>query len=260
MDYAAVDTNLRHMMRFFARASEDGETREVGGVSIVSSGIDYGVMNSAMLSEPVQNATDLERRIAVAELHFRMRGLRWSFWLCEDMVGAGTRRKAKEIFRDKGFRLLSEPPGMFADQLLPPVMPPPALDVRTVCDIGTRFDFAQLVSICFELPFPIARATYTGEEQWGHEITGYVAYVNRQPVCIAATSVTQEAIGVYSVATIPDWQKRGFAEAIVRHAVSAAITACGPKRIILQSSRPAYSLYERMGFRTVTRYWVMLPY
>jgi GNAT superfamily N-acetyltransferase len=261
MDFACVDDNLRHMMRFFARASEDGEARDIGGMSIVSSGIDYGVMNSAMLSSPITGGTlELERRIAVPEVHFSARSLRWSFWVCEDLIEFRTRRKAKEVFRAKGFRLLSEPPGMMALGIQPPVRPLPRLDIRRVADATTRFDFAQLVSICFELPFPIAQTTYTRAESWDKEISGYVGYAGGRPVTTAAISLTRDAIGVYSVATIPGEQRKGYAEAIVRYALAKAATETGMETFVLQSSRPAYTLYERMGFRTVTRYWVMLPY
>ena len=261
MDFAVVDANLRHMMRFFSRASETGEVREMAGVSIISSGIDYGVMNSAMLTSPVTGGqVELDRRIAIPEVHFQMRGLRWSFWVCEDMIESPSPRRAKEYFRTKGFRLLSDPPGMIAERLRPPVRPLPPIEVRRVRDQATRLDFAELVSICFELPLAISKNTYSRQESWHREIEGYIAYVAGCPVCTAAIAVTPDAIGLYSVGTAPDYQRQGYAEALVRHVIAKTAAATGIERTVLQSSQSAYSLYERMGFRTVTRFWILLPY
>jgi ribosomal protein S18 acetylase RimI-like enzyme len=61
------------------------------------------------------------------------------------------------------------------------------------------------------------------------------------------------AIGVYNVATMPDHQRRGYGEAVMRHAVAEAQREHGIERTILQSTPAGLSLYERMGYRTITR-------
>ena len=260
-EYAVIETNLRHMMRFFSGASDAGELREMPGVSIVSSGLDYGVLNSAALSREVTGGqVELERRIAIPEVHFRMRGLRWSYWVCEDMIENPLRRRAKEIFLQRGFRVLTEPPGMIAERLSPPARSLPPLEIRRVADPASRFDFAHIVSVCFELPFQIARATYTREDVWQGEVTGYVGYSGNTAVCTAAITPAAGVIGVYSVGTLPDSRRRGYAEAIIRHAVAETSAQTGLERTILQSTRDGLSLYESMGYRTVTRFWVMTPF
>jgi len=60
-------------------------------------------------------------------------------------------------------------------------------------------------------------------------------------------------VGVYNVATVPDQQRRGFGEAVMRHAVAEAQREHGIARSILQSTPAGLHLYQRMGYRVVTR-------
>ena len=61
------------------------------------------------------------------------------------------------------------------------------------------------------------------------------------------------AVGVYNVATLPGRQRCGYGEAVMRHALAEARREHGLERVILQSTPAGLRLYERMGFRTVTR-------
>jgi ribosomal protein S18 acetylase RimI-like enzyme len=70
-----------------------------------------------------------------------------------------------------------------------------------------------------------------------------------------ATTVIVEAAGaagIYSVSTNPGWRRRGYAEALMR----AALGERARGRVLLQSSRAGLRLYQKMGFRRVTRFFV----
>jgi GNAT superfamily N-acetyltransferase len=252
--YLAIAENLRCAMRFFSRASDEGEVRESSGVSIVSSGLNYGIFNTAHLTTPVSGPPDLERRISIARVHFSARGLSWSFWVCEDLLDRAVRRRYRAHFLDHGFRQLAEAPGMYAEALTPATRKPPALDILRVRDAESRFAFAQVAAVCFDLPFTVAREIYAEESPWAADLVGYVGYHKKQPVSTAAAVRTGDAVGIYSVATLPAHQRRGFGEAMVRHAVQES----GTSRSLLQSSRAGISLYERLGYRLATRFSVFI--
>jgi ribosomal protein S18 acetylase RimI-like enzyme len=259
LPYQIVEQNLRETMRFFALAKPTGELREMPGVTIVCSGVDYAVFNAAMLSAPVSGSdSGLARRITAASVHFAARGLRWSYWVCEDLLDRQTRNRSHTIFLHHGLRPLVEPPGMLAEQLLPPKRPLADLEYRRVVNEGTRLAFCDITSIAFDLPFSVSREIYDSERVWNHGMVGWVGYRHGVPVTTAATVKTEQAIGVYSVATLPQHQRQGFGEAIVRHAVQSAREEGGVERTILQSTRPGLRLYERMGYKTVTRFTVYL--
>jgi GNAT superfamily N-acetyltransferase len=259
MTWQPVEENLRRAMRMFSRAAESGEAHDMPGVTLVSSGVDYPVFNSAMLSDPVTGRNDLDRRLALAGVHFSMRGIGWSFWLCkEQLQDASTRRWAEEIFAGRGLRRLTENPGMAAESLTPPPRSLAALDCRRVADIETRAAFCHITSIAFHLPFSVSQAVYGSARFWEGDYRGWVGYREGRPVTAAATLAWGGAIGLYSLATLPDERRRGYAEAMARHALECAAAESGRSRLILQSTPVGHSLYKRMGYRSVASFavWV----
>ena len=59
-------------------------------------------------------------------------------------------------------------------------------------------------------------------------------------------------MGVYNVATVPDRQRRGCGEAVMRHALRRAREQHGIERTVLQSTAQGLRLYRRMGYSVVT--------
>lgn len=72
----------------------------------------------------------------------------------------------------------------------------------------------------------------------------------------AAMLIAGGVIGVYAVGTLPQHQRKGCGEAVMRHALEQAHAESGLERSVLQASAAGFHLYQRMGYRTVTRYAV----
>ena len=147
---------------------------------------------------------------------------------------------------------------MYAERLLPPQRILPALDVQPVTCDRTRRAFAEIMSVAFDIPYSICEAVYGSEHAWGSELNGYVGYANGVPVSTAAAAITGDAIGLYSVATLPQCRRLGYAEAIMRQVIEQARRDAGVARTVLQATRSGLSLYEKMGYRTVTNFNVYI--
>lgn len=253
--FEVVDANLRRAMRFFGYATGTGEIIEQGGMLIISSGLNYGVFNLVLLTE---RCADLEARIAEAATHFQARRRRWSFWVCEDLLERTARRRARQIFQDSGFRALSHPPGMIASELSIPVRPLPELCIQPVAGKESRRDFLSVASICFDVPARVARAVYEPDTAWNGAYRGFVGYLNGIPVSTVAIVEEAGALGVYSLATLPEYRRQGFGEALLRKALAEVRATTGVDPTVLQSTDAGFSLYRRMGYREVTRYAVYL--
>ena len=254
--FEILDTNLRATLRVFAQAKESGEARDMPGVLLICSGVSYSTFNAALLSEPVESARELDRRVAIAAVYFRARALPWSFWLCQDWLSRRVRSEAGDVLWNHRCRRLSELPGMAAERVLPPVRPLPKLEYRRVEDQPTRLEFSHLMSVCFGIPFPISSEIYGAEQMWRSRFVGHLGCLNGNPVASAASVVAGGAAGVYSVATLPDHRRKGCAEAITRHALEEARQWSGIEPTVLESCPVAVPLYQRMGYRTVTHYTV----
>lgn len=254
-----VEENLRCAMRFFGEATGTGEVRALERTVAMYSGLEYGVFNISLLTRPAgANDAGLSTALAETARYFKQRTKRWSFWLCEDLMDPATRRKARQICNDFGLRPISYPPGMLAVRLLPPARPLPKIECRPVTDAATRCAFAEITSICFEIPPGIANAVYGPENAWNGAYKGFVGLVDERPVAIAAMVQAAGALGIYSLATIPAHRHQGYGEALLRAATAASRPRFNVEPFILQSTEAGHALYRRMGFRDVTKFTVYL--
>lgn len=235
-----------------AGSRTDGEVRELHGVSIASANVTFQMFNAAFLSTPVETAADLTQRVLIANMHFNARGREWAWWMCEDWLEPRLRRRARQVLERQGLRHSTDLPGMCADRLVAPRRPLPALEIRRVGDETTRNAFCEIGSVCFHVPISWFREVFDNNIVWGN-FASYVGYLNGHPVSTAAIVQGAGVLGVYNVATLPGYQRHGYGEAVMRHALVEANRELGEMPVILQSTPAGLKLYERMGFRTITR-------
>src|SRR5271154_399235 len=255
----AVANNLVEALRFFGRARGDAEVRDLGGVTLIFCGLNYAAFNAALLTTPIEsNNTELMRLIQLSASEFDSQRLRWTFWICNDFLSRSLSRQAPHIFARYNLRPLTQAPGMYAEQLRPPQRPLPSLDIRTVGDPETRAAFAEIMSIAFEIPHSVSTAVDGSERAWAGTLNGYIGYANGKAVTTAATTITDDAIGLYSVATLPQHRREGYAEAIMRQVIDEAYQNRGVRRTVLQSTSSGLALYQRMGYRTITNFDVYI--
>jgi ribosomal protein S18 acetylase RimI-like enzyme len=252
---AKLERNLRVAMRFFGRATGTGEVRSLDRAEVVFSGLDYGVFNIAFLTTLLSSTRDLSETLERCGDFYRERHVRWSFWLCEDLLDLTTRRRSRDVFAAIGMRQISQAPGMVAAWLSSPGRVLPALDCRPVKDSSTRFAFAELTSICFDIPFSVVRTVYEPESAWKGDYRGFVGFVAGRPVSMVALVRAEGALGIYSLGTLPDYRRRGYGEALLRAALSEHQEH---ELLVLESTEAGYPLYRRLGFKEAARFSVYL--
>ena len=252
VNFRTVEENLRESFRVLASSRPTGDVREAPGVTIASAGVTFQMFNAAFLSGPVEGERELDRRIVTAQVHFGARDLGWSYWVCEDWLDKKARRRVSDTFKKRGLYLATVLPGMLAEKLASPVRQLPALEVIAVADHATWTHFCQIGALCFNVPLVWFQEVFDDPKVWKNGFAGYVGYFNGEPVSTAATVVAGGAVGVYNVATIPDRQRRGCGEAVMRYALRHAREQHGIERTVLQSTSQGLRLYQRMGYSVVT--------
>lgn len=252
VEYQLVADNLRESFRVVASSRTKGELRELHGVSIASAGVTFQMFNTAFLSGPVANETELKQRIRLPVAHFDERGQEWAYWVCEDWIEQPARKRSRRWFEHYGLRLSTDLPGMIADRVLPPGKALPEIEVRRVGCRPTWDAFCEIGSVCFHVPITWFREVFDNDRVW-ERFVSFVGYVDGEPVSTTSLVSGAGVTGVYNVATLPGSRRRGFGEAIMRRALAEMERERGPGRVILQSTPAGLKLYERMGFRTVAR-------
>ena len=252
MDFETVAGNLRESFRAIAASRPAGENRELRGVSIAAAGVAFQMFNAAFLSTPVLSENELALRTSLASVHFGARGLEWAFWVCEDWMDSRARHRSRQVLERNGLRFSVELPGMVVERVAPPVKPLPALEVRRVAGPPTVAAFCGIGSTCFHVPIAWFSEVFDSARVW-ERFAAYVGYVNGEPVATTATVLGGGAVGVYNVATLPGHRRQGDGEAVMRHALEQARREHGIECSTLQSTPAGYGIYQRMGYRTVTK-------
>jgi ribosomal protein S18 acetylase RimI-like enzyme len=248
VNFQTVADNLRESFRIVAGSREEGEVRELPGVSIASANVAFQMFNAAFLSTPVASETEFTQRILLANMHFETRGREWAWWMCEDWLEPKVRRRSRQLLERQGLRHSTDLPGMYAERLLPARNSLPVLDIRRVDTYSVRSAFCDIGAVCFHVPHMWFREVFENDAVWENFVS-YVGYVDGEPVSTTAAIQGAGATGIYNVATLPGHQRKGYGEAVMRHAIGEA----GPGPVVLQSTAAGFKLYERMGFRAITR-------
>ena len=242
-------------MACYSRVSERGDTADLSGVTANSCGVDLAVFNAALLTAPATYA-QLEKAVTACASHYRGRRLGWSFWLCDDLLDPQSRAASRNVFSDRGLTLVARPPGMYMEKINPATRHRTGIDCRPISDERTRLDFSHISSVVFALPFVSAQRIYGGSAVWQPPMKGWVGYVNNKPVSVVTTVIAADAVGVYSLGTLPQHQGCGYGEALLRQALEEARKETGITRSILQTTDDGFNLYLRLGYRVVTSFSV----
>lgn len=245
--------NLACAMSAYSRWSVSGETVRLPAVTLVNAQLDYSVFNAAVITETLAGREELEYVLDTAAEYYERHGLDWSCWMTEELLSAKMRVAFLDQMAARRMWLVAEHQGMIAERLEPGRSEPVAMTARPVCDAATRLDFAHLCIQVFGMPATVAEQVYSEEGFWSGGFQAWVGYVDGRAVATAATETAAGVVGIYSVATLADQQRRGYGESITRTALAQAAAMSGCHTTILQSTLAGLPLYRKLGYRDLGR-------
>ena len=89
---------------------------------------------------------------------------------------------------------------------------------------------------------------------WHDHAYGFVAYEGNKSVSTATAIINAGLIYLFLVATSPDARRKGYGEAVVRHALQTAHQATGIRRTVLHGTQDGYPIYLRLGYRPTEKF------
>ena len=138
--------------------------------------------------------------------------------------------------------------GMAGDLLpVPDPVHPDLTFVRVRTDEHLRA-YADLQSSAYGFPLEEGRDGLVGSAHWKSEMYAYLGMRGDVPVACAATVEAQGRLFVAFVATDPQWQRRGYGEAVTRKALYEGARATGLTRATLHATVAGAPVYPRIGF------------
>lgn len=240
-----LHTNWSAWLAATARHVDGAETRQFGTVAATSVGAPMPLFNQAFVfGEPVLD--DIEPAAA----WLRERGA--PFWVTTP--GHLASRMADHVGRLGLTSDVDTMPGMVLrslDGLEPDV--PADLDLVPV----TRPDQLDIVAAAtadgFGAPIEFARHMAPPSMLDDDSLQWFVGSIGGEPAACGQLLMTDDTAGVYSIAVIERFRRRGVGAAVTR-AVLLAGRERGATHGVLQSSVMGRSVYAAMGFETFTEY------
>ncbi len=110
--------------------------------------------------------------------------------------------------------------------------------------------FTDLMSRGFDQPLDTWRRLVTKRTVEDPTIASYIARSGEQPYSAGTTIKTGAAVGIWNMATPPEYQRKGAGRAVLVHAIQSH-QKHGSRLFYLVASEAGKHLYEQVGFRMV---------
>lgn len=240
--------------KHFSRHAANGAIEDLGGVVAMYSNVPVPFLNVFGIDTPVRDDADLIRRIEKAKRYAHKAGWPYFIAVCTDFVPQGLQSRLDAIFGEAGFNAFMEWTGMVCDPVRPARKTAPAeLELRPATTAELRVAINDLNSAAYGMPAEPGRDPLSREPLWA-AMHGVVGCVDGQPVATATTLPVDGRLYVALVATHPDQQRHGYAEACMSESLRLASEATGLKRSILHATDAGHPVYLKMGYYDVTRF------
>lgn len=138
--------------------------------------------------------------------------------------------------------------GMAGDLLPVPDPRHPDLEFHRVATEDQVRAFADLNSRAYGFALEDGRDGLLGAPLWTGRAHAYLGLRDGVPVTCAAALETEGRLFVLLVATDPDWQRRGYAEAVTRKVLHEGARGAGLARATLHATAAGAPVYRRIGF------------
>lgn len=229
-----------------AEVADGGVVAEFDGILVAARGTDAPNANFALVTRPLDDPT---------------RALRWARRLLEDrglpfrvVLRERYDPRTEQALSSNGFEVVDRYPELALELhgSLPARLPAP-VDVRRVRDEPARKMFVSVIAEAFGSDPDYVDAAIPAAALRGPDASFFVGFQDNQPVATSALFVSDGVAGIWFVATVEAFRRRGIGQAMTAHALSEAL-GLGSDLAHLEAEADALRLYERIGFQVVARY------
>jgi ribosomal protein S18 acetylase RimI-like enzyme len=140
--------------------------------------------------------------------------------------------------------------GMRAERLAPATRFPEGLLLAVPGDDDSCTAVFDVNAAAYGVSLDACKPTYGKPAFWSGHVPA-LGRVDGTPVASAAVFMVDGHRYVALVATMPEQQRRGYAEAVMRHALDVAATTYGEKPTFLHATDAGRPVYARMGYQPV---------
>jgi GNAT superfamily N-acetyltransferase len=246
-----ADSHHKAYIRGFgliADSATTGYAHRTGGVISIVSHSPVALFNQIIVNDDSANERDMETAVAA----MAGTGLRFAVSLRSERD-----RRFAPVLEESGVILADTGPAMVM-QPIPDHTMPPDLEIRS--GAGVRDDHIRVAAESFGLPAEMLDSVLVPRMAGQSDVTFYTGYVDDQPVTASLGFIDHGSISVFNVTTVEKHRGKGYGAAMTMRAViDGRDRDCNVA--FLQSTEMGYSIYERLGFKTIFDYdlWEVAP-
>ncbi|MFD9636248.1 GNAT family N-acetyltransferase [Streptomyces violascens] len=230
----------------------DADVRDLSGIAVRWADCRFPFWNCLTLTDVGADAGLTERRLGQAVDIMRSKKHPGFLWIFEELLDEQARMALAGAAERAGLAYAFPGIGMAGDLLPFPAPAHPDLTFARVTTDEQLQAYADLNSYAYGFPLEDGRDGLAGSPLWKSGAHAYLALRDDVPVACAATVEAAGRLFVVLVATHPQWQRRGYGEAVTRKALYEGARATGLTRATLHATEAGAPVYPRIGFKPNT--------
>src|SRR5215469_1164452 len=110
----------------------------------------------------------------------------------------------------------------------------------------------NLTVFAYDVPVETGLSLVKEHTLWREHAYEFVAYEADKAVSTAI--VNEDCLFLFLVATAPDARRKGYGEAVCRHALQTAYQVTGIRRSVLHARKAGYPVYLRLGYHPTVKF------
>ncbi|HJY33754.1 MAG TPA: GNAT family N-acetyltransferase [Vicinamibacterales bacterium] len=248
----AVDLSVRQFReawRLMCAGSPGFTLDEGGGVDYVFSGIPIAFFNVALVTGHDLSGESLQAHGRAACARASGEGVPWLFFVTHE--GLRDDVDAVSVLGGCGLAQVLPMTGMLANRVAPPVRVPGSLRLSVPHDDTGCSAMIDVNSAAYGMDLHAAKSAIGTRRFWQSHVP-VLGVVGDSPAASAAVMMVDGFRYVALVATHPDHQRRGYADAAMRHALAVAAETHGERPTFLHATDAGRPVYARMGYAPVS--------
>ncbi|WP_190818640.1 GNAT family N-acetyltransferase [Saccharopolyspora pogona] len=224
------------------------DVRDLPGIAVRWADCRFLFWNCITLTDVGADAGLVGQRLGQAADIMRSKKHPGFLWIFEDLLADDARAALSEAAERAGLEHAFPGTGMAGDMLpIPEPGHPDLTFVRVTTDEQLR-TYADLNSRAYGFSLEDGRDGLVGSTLWKNQVHAYLGLRDGVPVTCAATVEAAGRLFVVLVATAPEWERRGYGEAVTRKALYEGGGATGLTRATLHATAAGAPVYPRIGF------------
>jgi GNAT superfamily N-acetyltransferase len=225
------------------------------GIEYVFSGLPVAFFNVAVLTSRALSAEALSSQGRQACEWASATGVPWLLILTHEGLADGV--DAAAVLDGCGLAPMMPMTGMRAERVSPVVSLPAGLQLTEPRDEAGCSAVLDVNGLAYGMDLGGARSVVGRPAFWQGQFP-VLGLAGETPASCAAVLMVDGVRYVAMVATDPDHQRRGYADAAMRRALELSARAHGEQPTVLHATDAGRPVYERMGYTAISTHTVFI--